>query len=390
MKNKLNQLKTTYRWLVQPLLVVGILLLGYFGAKGLTMFKQEPPERQRITYAPLVKILQTSLENRQLVITGNGTIEARTRINIVPQVGGRVTRIHPQLRAGGYFNANEVLLEIERIDYELAVTSASSEVASARRSLQVEQAEADAAIQEWNTLHAEEAAPLLVSREPQIAETKANLQAAKARFQQARINLKRTHISMPFTGRVVQASVDVGEVINANQSLGIVYGNELFEIPIPLEVDQLAWLDITNQEHSSPVTIIIPIAAQTHHLSGQLIRVESELDSVSRMARVVISLKATDIPVQLREEIIPGLFVDVQIQAQQLNNVTVLPAGVVREGGVMWTLENTKIVFVKPDIIYQADGEIWLRNLPENTIIINSSLDVVTEGMQVRIAQSQK
>ncbi len=399
MKKTLKQIGELYHWLLQPLLVLIILLVGYFGAKGLTLFKQEPPKTEKVNYAPLVKTLNSRIENRTLIIRGNGTIEARTRINIVPQVGGRIVRIHPQLRAGGYFKANAVLLEIEQIDYQLAVTSAESEVASAKRTLQLEAAEADAAIEEWHALHQDQSVPVLVSREPQIAEAKASLQAAKARLQQAQLNLKRTRIRMPFAGRVVQASIDVGEVVNANQSVGMVYSSELFEIPVPLEVDQLAWLDLGLANHSSDtsnvdknstkssVDILIQLAGKAHRLQGRLVRVESELDSVSRLARVVVSLKATDIPDQLREEVIPGLFVDVEFRARELDNITVLPRLVLREGGVLWIVENGRLEFFKPDIIHQSDSEIWLQAMPADTVIISSALEVVTEQMQVRIME---
>ncbi|HFD11819.1 MAG TPA: efflux RND transporter periplasmic adaptor subunit [Crenotrichaceae bacterium] len=394
MKKRLQRLSRIYHWLLQPLLVLVILLIGYFGAKGLTLFKQEPVQNNAVSYAPLVKTVKTTIENRTMVIRGNGAIEARTRINIVPQVGGRIVRIHPQLRAGGYFKANEVLLEIEPIDYQLAVTNAESEVASAQRALQLEIAESEAAVEEWNALHASEPVPVLVSREPQIAETRASLKAAKAMLQQARLNLKRTRISMPFAGRVVEASIDVGEVVNANQPVGMVYSRELLEIPVPIEVDQLVWLELeanTNnhslKEHQ--VDILIQLAGKQYRLNGRISRVESELDAVSRLARVVVSLKADDIPRALRDEVIPGLFVDVELSAKQIDNITVLPHRVLHEGGVIWIIKEGKLAFYKPEMIDQSASDIWIKGMPEHTEVITSALDVITEGMQVRTMEQQ-
>ena len=48
--------------------------------------------------------------------------------------------------------------------------------------------------------------------------------------------------SSPETGirhvdrRVVAASIDVGQVVPANQSLGVVYATDRFEVPVPLPV----------------------------------------------------------------------------------------------------------------------------------------------------------
>jgi RND family efflux transporter MFP subunit len=393
MKYWFSKLSTTYRWIIQPALVIGILLFGFFGAMGLSLFKQEPERSEPAVYAPLVKTIVTQPENKTVLIKGNGTIEARTRINIVPQVGGRIDYIHPHLRAGGNFNAGEILLKIEQIDYELAVTQAKGDIAAAYNALQTETAEAEAAVLEWQAINPESPAPALVARQPQIASAKASLQSAKAQLQQAQLNLRRTRISMPFSGRVVQSTMDVGEVISANNAIGVVYSNELYEIPVPLEIDKLAWLDIPDQNDTvkaNTATILVVIAGQTYRLVGRVIRVESELNSISRLARVVIDLKSDDIPQTLREEVIPGLFVDVEIEARQLENISVIPKSAKHDDGQLWILKDQHLQFVPAEVAYQSDSELWVHNLPAETQIITSTLDVVTNGMQVRTEQQKK
>ena len=234
----LSRLRAKSQWLLVPL----ILLLGFLAFSSLVSLKEEPEQLERVEYAPLVSVIETMVEDRTVDIRGNGVVRAQTRIDLVPQVGGRISRIHPSLRAGGRFDAGEVLLEIEPIDYELAVVQAESEVAGADRKLELERAEADAALEEWSVLHPEEAPPELVARRPQILEAEANLKAAEARLQIAELNLSRTRLSMPFDGRVISINVDAGEVVPPNVSVGLVYSNEIFEIPVPLEFDQLSWL----------------------------------------------------------------------------------------------------------------------------------------------------
>ncbi len=393
MKYWFSKFSTTYHWIIQPLLVIGILLFGFIGAMGLSLFKQEPGRTEPAVYAPLVKTMITQPETKTVLIKGNGSLEARTRINIVPQVGGRIDYIHPHLRAGGSFNAGEVLLKIEQIDYELAVTQARADVAAAENNLQTETAEAEAAVQEWEAINPESPAPALVARQPQIASAKASLQSAKARLQQAQLNLRRTSIGMPFSGRVVQSTMDVGEVVSANNTIGVVYSNELYEIPVPLEVDKLAWLDIPKQNGKvSPnkATILVVIAGQTYRLAGSVIRVESELNTISRLARVVIGLKSDDIPQALREEVIPGLFVDVEIEARQLENISIIPKSALHDGGLLWILKDQNLQYVPAEVAYQSNSDLWVRNLPVGAQIITSSLDVVTDGMQVRTEQQKK
>ena len=386
----MKKLSHSYHWIFQPLLVVGILVFGFIGAMGFSMFKEEPRKAERETYAPLVRVLETEVTTQQVIVEGNGTLAARTRINIVPQVGGRITYIHPNLRAGGSFKANETLVEIERIDYELAVTQNEAEVAAAKTQLKLEMAEAEAAREEWVTLNPEKPVPTLVGREPQIAEAKAEVKAAEARLKQARLNLQRTRIAMPFAGRVVEAMIDVGEVLAANQQVGVVYSSEKFEIPVPLEVDELAWIDVPDKNSDiagSTVNIHVRIGDTSYDLPGQVTRIESELEELSRFARVVVTLLPQDIPATLKEKVIPGLFVDVSIMSRQLAQVTSMPRATLRQGNIIWTVDNNNhLQFVTPDIVYKSDDEILVRDLAQGTQVVMSNLEVVTEGMQVRIS----
>ncbi len=387
----MKKISPAFHWIIQPLLVIGILVFGFIGASGPSMFKEVPQKVERQTYAPLVRIFETEITSDQVIVEGNGTLEARTRINLVPQVGGRIIHIHPNLRAGGTFKSNETLIEIEPIDYELAVTRIEAEVAAAQTALELERAEAEAAREEWLALNPNKKVPTLVGREPQIAEAYAQVKAAKARLTQAELDLKRTRIKLPFDGRVVSATVDVGEVISANQQVGIVYSSERFEIPIPLEVNQLAWIELPNETKGtsgSPVKIHVNVGNKLYNLPGEVIRIESELEELSRFARVIVLLLPENIPESLKEKIIPGLFVDVSIQSQKLSQVTSIPLTSLRQENIIWTVDNNnRLRLIKPEIIYRSNKEILLRDLANDTKVIISNLEVVTEGMEVRISK---
>jgi RND family efflux transporter MFP subunit len=389
----MNKLIKTYHWIIQPILVVGILIFGFIGAMSFSLFDGEPDKAERVKYSPLVSILTTEISNQNIIIKGNGTIEARTRINMVPQVGGRINYIHNNLRAGGSFKKNDLLVEVESIDYELAITQDEAALATARTNLELEKAEAEASKEEWNALNPSTPVPTLVGRKPQIVEAEANVKSAQARLAQSKLNLKRTQIRMPFNGRVVQASVDVGEVVSANQQIGVVYSNERFEIPISLEVDQLSWINVPDAENNTDgniVDIYIKDGDKTHQLKGKVTRIESELEELSRFARVIVSLLYSDIPKQFRNKVIPGLFVSVDIHSQELHDVTAIPRTALRQNNTLWIVKNEKLFVIQPNIVLNSDQQVIVTALEAGTMIVTSDLDIVTEGMQIRISDDAK
>lgn len=374
------------QWLLVPL----ILAIGLIGFTTLVGLQEEPEQLVQQEYAPLVNAFISTIEDRTISVGGNGVVNAQTRIDLVPQVGGRITRIHPSLRAGGRFSANEVLLEIEAIDYELSVVQAESEVAGAARKLELERAEAESALEEWSVLHPEEEAPQLVARRPQILEAEASLKAAEARLRLAELNLARTRLSMPFDGRVININVDAGEVVPPNVSVGMVYSNEVYEIPVPLEFDQLSWIrPASDNEEGSAATVSVRIAGTLYELVGEVVRIESELDSVSRLARAIVRLTYDQIPREVRDRFIPGMFVDVQIEGEDLESVTALPRSAMRENNSIWTVEDGRLNILQPDVIYESASDVLVRGLPFGTVVVSSQLEIITQGMRIRVRENR-
>ena len=375
------------QWILVPL----ILLAGIGAFSLMIALREEPQQQVQEEYSPLVSVITTSIGNQAVDVRGNGAVTAQTRVDLVPQVGGRIIRIHPALRAGGKFSADEVLLEIEPIDYELTVVQAGSEVAAAKRRLEQERAEAESALEEWALMHPGEAAPELVARIPQILEAEANVKAAEARLRLAEINLERTKVSMSFDGRVIDSKVDVGEVVPPNVSVGMVYSNEIFEVPVPLEFDQLSWIGAASDGVAgSPAVAHTRIAGTQYEIPGEVVRIESELDSMSRLARAIVQIEAEDIPASVRDKVIPGLFVDVSIGGESLDAVTALPRSVMRENQTVWLVEDERLIMAQPEILYESAREVLVRGIPEDSLIITSQLEVVTQGMKVRTREASR
>jgi multidrug efflux pump subunit AcrA (membrane-fusion protein) len=244
-------------------------------------------------------------------------------------------------------------------------------------------------MEEWVVLHPDEPAPALVARKPQISEAEAGVRAAHARLRQAELNLSRTRLSMPFDGRVISISADVGEVVPPNQSVGLVYSNEVFEIPVPLEFDELSWIRASRDgQPGSEAIISVRIAGIEYEIVGEVARIESELDPVSRLARAIVRLYPEEIPSIARDSFIPGLFVDVTIAGPVLESVSALPRASVREGQTVWLVEDGRVRIIAPEVVFESASEVIVRNLPRDAVIISSQLDVVTRGMKVRTRDS--
>ena len=86
-----------------------------------------PPDRP----APMVAVIEAAPSTHQLLVHTQGTIDAKRRVDLVAQVAGKVVEVSDAFADGGFFEKDDVLLTIERDDYEFALARAESALAQA-------------------------------------------------------------------------------------------------------------------------------------------------------------------------------------------------------------------------------------------------------------------
>ena len=395
-------MKKWQRSLVQLALVVVIVVVAIGAAKMMSSLRKAPEKKAQNVSAPLLNAIQVYPETLQMTVQGFGTVKPRMEVQVVPQVSGKVTECHRQLVNGGFFQADEPLVVIEQTDYTLAVESADAAVAQAEVKVEQEKAEADVAHQEWEKLHPDKQPDsILVFREPQIRNAQAQLNAAKARLAKAKLDLDRTTMTMPFDGRIVQTSIDVGQFITAGAPVATVYRTDIVEIVVPLEDAELEWFDLpldgnhNNASGDMPVGVFATFAGAEHTWAGRLVRTEGRIDPKTRMVHVVAQVTDPFKTEPGRPPLTPGMFVRVDIQGRQFENIYRLPRYAIRRGTEVWVAagtDETKKLTVQPVDIIRMDRDFAYvaGGLNDGDYVITSALETVTNGMDIRVIASDE
>ena len=124
-------------------LQISLILLFVVGLGTYAFTLRDPAVEQRssqigsirVNALPVVNVLLPDSIARDVLVDVTGTINARSYVELVPEVSGRVVEVSPSLRAGGSFTVGEVLIGIDERDFRLAVEQANAEVASAESNL---------------------------------------------------------------------------------------------------------------------------------------------------------------------------------------------------------------------------------------------------------------
>lgn len=405
----------TPRGIISLILFIVIIALAATASTYMISTREKPKAVPNVQPVWLVSVTKIKPINSQIMIEGEGTVNAKNATDVIPQVSGKVIKVHPELNAGGTIPKNEPFIEIEPTDYEIALKTVEAEIKSLNASISAAQADIAQAktdledkkderdrtqkLLENNVANQREydkarrayeiSRAKLQSAEARLESTVASLNAAEVNREQALVNLERTKVTLPYDAIVVSESVDVGMYILVSQKIAHVYQRSTFEIPVPLTDDELKWLNlegVISPESNKPkpnVTVSGQYAGIRCEWEGKVARIANEVDQRTRMQKLIIEVKDTD-PQNIKR-LVPGMFTTVKIQGRMLDNIFRIARNALRDNDTVWLMKDNKLIIQPVEVLRKTDKEMLIgQGLTAGDQIIISSLEAVSNGMKVR------
>lgn len=358
--------------------------------------KNSAPRTQKrppVKLSPAVQVEIVRPSEYQIVVRAMGTVIPDREVVLKSRVTGEVIDIHPEFTEGGFFKKDMKVLQIDPLDYELALARQQSVVADAEYSLKLELGHQAVAKREWELLNgnnpAQDMEKELALRKPHLDKARAELAAAQAELKTAMLNLDRTRIMAPFNAMVRSKSVDLGSQVTPQESLAELVGTDAYRIQTSIPIDRIGWIQIPGRADGSGSKARI-IYGQGHECMGRVTRLMGDLSTEGRMARILVEikdplcLKAVD---QDRAPLLIGEYVRVEIQGRKLDRVFQIQRTALKDNSSVWIAgENQTLEIRKVHPIWRdADIVLLQEGLNPNDRLIVSDLPAAVEGMPVRI-----
>ncbi len=364
-------------------LQIGLILVFVVGLGAYAFTLRDPAVEQRssqirsngVNALPIVNVVLPNSIAREVVVDLTGTINARSYVELVPEVSGRVVEVSTALRAGGSFRAEEILIGIDERDFRFALDQANAEVAGAESNLLLQQTEGGVASSNYALLHPGDSVPALVAREPQIGQARAQLLSARARAAAAALDLSRTKISLPFAGRVTSSTAEVGQILSRGQSFGRVFALDALEVNIPIGQTEL--LNLTPAEGRAAMVYVGSNTTETNVYPAIVERVAAVLDERTRFSKLYLRLTGGP-------ELSPGTFIDARIVGPTVPSSYQLSEAVEQPGGHLWIVIDDKLVQHSPDIRNRSMVGILVEAFEYGQGIVVGPVPSAFEGMSVR------
>lgn len=437
-------LSLALRFLVGAVIIgLGIGLFSF-----LVMTKAKPAQHAIEEKSLTVGVLEARRVMVERVWSGFGTVRSMSTADVASQVAGRVVERPESIEAGVPVDKGDLIVQIERSDYERAVEAAEQLVASTRaaiESLRVDQTslneqvelaedevevlqrEFDRAVQAREQGAGTESAVDLrrsalqrsrrelsairqrqLSISPEIARLEAQVANLQAQLATARENLARTTITSPITGFLQDVMVEEGELLAVGSPVTRVVDARTLEIPlrVPVSASRSVSLGDTVELSSD--------GASDNEWEGTVSRIAPEADPRTRTMTLFVTVEqdvtyAMDhhrpVDAQGNRLLLPGQFVVGDVRGAP-GEAIVIPRHAVDKDRVMLVGAGTNgeararsVPVVVSHYVDRTFGDLdggvgtqWAvieSGIEPGERVIVTNLDELEHNMSVRIASEQ-
>ena len=383
------------------------ILLGGIAITTL-IFSTEPEaetEGATIETAMLVDVITVQSGTYKPIIVATGNVQPVEDVILSPLVSGQIIRRDPAFSPGGFVKKNQVLLQIDPSDYKNTLELRKSEFLQSQTTLDTEMGRQQIAEQDLKLITNDslfgsdplsEGERQLVLRQPQLNAVKATILGAKASMEQAQLNLERTTIRAPFDAHILSQNVTRGSQVGQGDNLGRLVGTDYYWVTATVPVSKLQWLRFP--ENDSEKGAMVHITNSTDwprglYREGYLDKQIGALDGQTRLARILIKVAdplAKNVPLKEKPKLMIGTFVEVNIQANPIENVVRLKRDYVRSNKTVWVMKDGKLEIREVDIELTDNEYAYIQSgLNEGEKVVITDLSTVSNGIGLRTRSTE-
>lgn len=339
------------------------------------------PRGDRIVTATAAK---TRLDDVPVTIDAVGTVQALNTVTIRTQVDGRLLRL--AFTEGQDVHKGDLLAEIDPALYQAQYDQAVAKKAQDEANLA--NARVDLARYERLVVGNFASKQQHATQKATVAQLEALVRADKAAIDNAKTTLDYATIRSPIDGRAGIRLVDVGNILHASDSTGIVVITQLKPIYVVFTLPQQALPAVQKAQArgAAKVTALGPDNA-TPIETGELSVIDNQIDQLTGTVR----LKAIFANQTL--SLWPGQFVNVRLMLDTLKNVLVAPSHAVQRGpsgAFVYVLGPDDVATMREVTTGRQDEKIAViaSGLQSGEVVLTSGFSRLSDGAKVQVVNA--
>ncbi len=410
-------------------IIVPLFVLIVAGAVTFWLISSRPVAKPQDPQEKVWTLAATAVERVSLTpeIEVFGEIVAGSSVGLRPLVAGRVVEAGSALIEGGVVRRGDLLVQIDRFDYDAIVQERGAALAEIKArldqtaaELQAERALVGKAEQQVELrqrdfkrradlvqrgtgtqksvddadLALNEALQQLTQRRQTVARLEAQSRQQQAQIQQAEVALLRagrdlhnTRLTAPFDGYILEASAAVGRIMSTNDPVGRIVDAGSLEARFQLTDSDYARLLNSPEGVLDRLTRVTwQIGNTTLSFDARILRVGAEIDAASGGVFLYARLENAGLETPVR----PGAFVKIAVPDRRYDDVIRLPAGAVEGGEAVYKVVDGRLERARVSILRRIGGDVLIAPdrpaaLPDGVKVVTQRFPEIGPGLRVDV-----
>ncbi|CAN7558043.1 MdtA/MuxA family multidrug efflux RND transporter periplasmic adaptor subunit [Phenylobacterium sp. LjRoot225] len=331
--------------------------------------------------ATTVGVATASLADIPVTLDALGTVTPVATATVTPQVGGTITQI--LFREGQMVKRGQALAVIDPRPLEMALLQAQGTLTRDEAQL----ANARLTLGRYRTLLAQDsiARQEVDTQAATVKQLEGTVMTDRAAVGTARLNLGYSRVVAPFDGRVGLRAVDVGNVIAANSTTGIVVETQVAPIDVQFTVPQDQAPEIMGLAARSALPVTVLDRTKTKALAtGTFATLDNQVDPTTGTVRAKARFANGD------AVLFPNQFVNVRVTLNTLQKAVVAPLTALRtgpNGDYVWIVKTDQTVTMRQVKRGQTTPSqvVILSGLSAGEKVVTEGGDRLTEGGKIML-----
>ncbi len=380
---KKSSLQQKFKYLIGLIILIGLALAGFYWKKSTS----KPVEEYSQWSKPVpVRTVSVQQQNLQLEIKAIGTVIPAHTVNVQSQVSGVLQQIY--FKEGQWVKKGELLAQLDPAPFQVALAQAQG--TQQQNLAQLQNAETE--LKRYQLLFKQDsiAKQQVEQQQALVNQLKGQIQSNKAQVDAAKLQLSYTRIYSPIAGRVGFRQKDAGNLIQANETTGLVTITQVHPIYVQFAVAEnyLMGLRDTLKKGQQIEVSAWDKSEQNKLAMGHVQSLDNQIDVSTGTLKLKAVFNNQD------DALFPNQFVNVRLNTQTIQNAITIPNDAVQHGA-----KGTYVYIVNPQhkaeirmlkLGMTSNGQIEvIEGLTAKEQVVLEGIDRLSEGKEVQIVSDQ-
>lgn len=359
--------------------ILAILLLAgaSFLAKYLIDNKQKPKPR----FNKIVKTVFTeTVENKSIpvLITANGNLEAKNKIEIYSEVQGVLMPTSKDFRPGTSFKKGETIIKINSDEFYANLQAQKSNLFNVltaimpdiRMDYPEEYAKWEQYIHSFSINTPIAPLPLTNTDKEKFFISGRGILTSYFNVKNLEAKLAKYNLRAPFNGILTESLVNPGALVRSGQKLGEFINPSVYEIGVAVKSEYRNLLQVGKNVELSNLE-------KTNSWVGKVVRINGKVDTDTQTIMAFIQVKG--------EALKEGQYLEVVLEAKSEESAFEVSRKLLVDNSKLYVVKDTVLDLIDVDVAFENKNTVIVKNLPNGTQLLSKVVPGAHAGMLVKV-----